>query len=89
MVSHFLRTLLAAVLAFVCSLFGGCVLTGLTAGITIAPPGGYIQVGSFNDHPTTSQPAPVKVIPLEVFPSAPPPMLDIPVPTGDGVSAAA
>lgn len=81
MVNHLVRLVLATFLAFASSLLGGCVLAKLTAGFTIAPPGGYVTLeGAAGDPPATTQP--IKVIGIELPPTTAP-SLDIPAPTGD------
>lgn len=62
----FLKVLQTAlVVAGACA--AGCTLTGLEAGFSLTPPGGYFKVGQFEDRQPETQP--VKVIPVEIEPS--------------------
>lgn len=78
----FLRSLMVG--AFVAGL-AACTLTGLEAGFTLTPPGGYLKLASFSQTAPASQP--VKIIAVEIPATTSQPSLDVPDPTGHDTRA--
>lgn len=87
--THRRRCLLSTLLVAIAACAAGCTLTGLEAGFTLTPPGGFFKLGHLEDPAPATQP--VKIIPVEIESSvatAPPIGVDVPAPTGHDPRAA-